>query len=172
MIYYAREDLLHGASGWNLFVSAREPGFATLSPNVQHQRYLLYWLYYYFNRHIGSEVLAMDGLAPWYSPTPNRKDLLPGPLTPALVTMASDRNSIYMVIANGAWDKSIPCMAHIRNFKIGDAQGIVLTQSDRNASPLLASEDDAIHDYPVQFAGSELTCTVPPHSVVFITLKR
>ncbi|MDR3710191.1 MAG: carbohydrate binding domain-containing protein, partial [Capsulimonadaceae bacterium] len=131
LIYYAREDLLRGASGWNLFVNSREPGFGVLSPNVPDKRYLLYWLYYYFNRHVGTNVLAMDGTAPYYEPPANNPlGLRSGPLTPVLATMDADHKTMYLVIANGSWDKAVPCAVHLKSFAAGKAEGVVLSQDD------------------------------------------
>ncbi|MDR3707824.1 MAG: hypothetical protein P4L33_05970, partial [Capsulimonadaceae bacterium] len=76
------------------------------------------------------------------------------------------------VIANGSWDKAVPCAVHLKSFAAGKAEGVVLSQDDENAPPLLESKDDAIHDFPVSVSGSDLKCDIPPHSVVFVTLKR
>jgi alpha-L-arabinofuranosidase len=144
-----------------------------LSQDVPDQRFLLYWLYYYFNRHVGARVLAINGTAPYYAPPmDNPLGFLPGPLTPALATISADGNSVYLVIANASWDRTVPCLMHIRHFAVGSAKGVVLSQNDENAPPLVAAKENVIHDYPAQVDNGVMICQIPPHSVVFVTLRK
>jgi hypothetical protein len=64
LIYYAREAILRGASGWQMFSRLGGQGFGILSQDAPNQRFMLDWLYYYFNRHLGEWVLPTDGTAP------------------------------------------------------------------------------------------------------------
>ena len=66
LIYYAREDILRGASGWQMFSRLDAQGFGILSQDAPDKRFMLYWLYYYFNRHLGEWALLTDGTAPYY----------------------------------------------------------------------------------------------------------
>lgn len=173
LIYYAREGLLRGASAWNIFASASAPGFAALSPETPGQRYLLYWLYYYFNRHVGASVLDIEGDAPYYSPPSGSPNALrAGPLTPVLATMSADKSAIYLVMVNGSWDHPISCRTSILHFPIGPTEAVVLSQSSADASPLLKSKSDAVAALPIQTDGGNVACELPPHSVVFVTLRK
>ncbi len=69
LIYYTREDILRGASSWEMFCRTNSQGFGILSPDAPDKRFMIYWLYYYFNRHVGEWVLDMNGTAPYYYPT-------------------------------------------------------------------------------------------------------
>ena len=173
LIYYAREDLLKGASGWNLLTRPDAPGFGILSQEASDKRYLLYWLYYYFNRHLGEWVLPMDGIAPYYQPQQEADRVkFSGPLTPVLATLSRDSKEIYLVIANGSWSQSFPCSVATKGFNARSSSGVLLSNGDADGNPLLQCKEDAISDFPVTVNGTQMTCKVPPHSVVFITLRK
>ncbi len=63
LIYYAREGILRGASGWQMLSALNGQGFGILSQQAPEQRFLLYWLYYYFNRHVGEWALRTEARA-------------------------------------------------------------------------------------------------------------
>ncbi len=176
LIYYAREQILRGASGWEMLSRSREQGFGILSPDAPDKRYMLYWLYYYFNRHLGEWALEMDGVAPYYTPSAadglsDRPVDLAGPVTPTLVTLSQDRKSLYLVVANGSWDRAVPCTLSLRRFDAARATGILLTNDDLDGKPLLQRKEAAVTGLPVTLAGPRVTCTVPAHSVAFLTLE-
>jgi hypothetical protein len=50
MIYYAREGILRGASGWEMFARRHTVTFAYLTRDDPDKRFVLYWLYFHFNR--------------------------------------------------------------------------------------------------------------------------
>ena len=169
LVYYTREDILRGASSWEMFRSLDQPGFGILSPEAPDKRFLLYWLYYYFNRHVGDSALEMDGTCPYYTPRDKAAAAVDGgPLTPALVTLSKDAKTMYLVAVNGSWDKSIPCRMTIANFPPKAARGVALSQEDMDSKPLLDKKQDAISDLAVTVAGQEIRCTLPPHSAVFL----
>ena len=174
LIYYAREGMLRGASSWSMFTTPKAPAFGVLAPEAPSQRFLIYWLYYYFNRHVGAQVLPMEGTAPYYTPVnedvPYHKSY-PGPMTPALATLSADGHELYLVIANGSWNQSYPCSVTTKGFSAKSGIGVLLSNDDLNGNPLLKHKEDAISDLPVTLEGTRMTCHVPPHSVVFITLK-
>ena len=173
LIYYAREEILHGASGWQMFSRLNGPGYGILSQQASAKRFMLYWLYYYFNRHVGEWALATDGVAPYYQPQQeNDHAQFSGPLTPALVTLTSDERKIYLVIANGSWTVPVPCRIRLRNFVVDRATGTVLTTGNLDGPPLLDRQADAVMDFPVVHEGDTVICTLPPHAVAFVTLER
>ncbi|MEI8289276.1 MAG: hypothetical protein WCH99_07370 [Verrucomicrobiota bacterium] len=173
LIYYAREDILRGASSWQMLNKLNAPGFGILAQEAPEKRFMLYWLYYYFNRHLGEWALATDGTAPFYQPelAADRAQFT-GPLTPTLATLSKDGRELYLVIANASWAQAVPCRVHLQNFAAGRAGGVLLTGSSLDASPLLERKEEAVRNFPVVRVGDDLTCTIPAHSVVFVTLEQ
>jgi hypothetical protein len=175
LIYYAREGMLRGAGSWCLFTMLKSPGFGVLSQEAPKQRLLIYWLYYYFNRHVGAQVLPIEGTAPYYTPAKGEDPYdkpYPGPLTPAVATLSADGRQLYLVVANGSWGQAFPCSVTTRGFSAQAASGVLLSNNDLDGNPLLQRKEDAISDLPVTVEGAKMTCKVPPHSVVFITLTK
>lgn len=173
LIYYAREGMLRGASGWQMLSDPDGPGFGILSQKTPDKRFMLYWLYYYFNRNIGPDVLATLGTAPFYTPPPGSADAAreSGPLTPVLATRSRDKKTVFVMLANGSWDRSIPCRIHLRRWGTGPITGLRLSDSNPDGNPLLNRKEDFVSDFPVSIAHGEIACTLPPHSVVFLTLR-
>jgi hypothetical protein len=173
MIYYAREDILRGASGWQMLSRTNAPGFGILSQEVPDKRFLLYWLYYYFNRHLGEWALATDGVAPYYQPKQETdRAKFTGPLTPVLATLSKDEQALYLVLANGSWARAVPCRMQLRNFVLGHAEGILLTNDGLDGPPLLDRKEDAVRNFSVAQEARAVNCILPAHSVVFLTLER
>ncbi len=174
LIYYAREGMLEGASGWQMLNNVNSPGFGILSQQSPDKRFLLYWLYYYFNRHVGAWVNPISGSAPYQSGAGKIQDGLapvaPGPLTPVLATSRADGKELFLVVANGSWDRSVPLRARLRGFSAGRAVAVVLSQPDMDAPPLLQRKEDGVHSLDVRLSNDALTATLPPHSVSFFTL--
>ena len=173
LIYYAREDILRGASGWQMLSRTDEPGFGILSQEVPDKRFMLYWLYYYFNRHLGEWALDMDGVAPYYTPSTgeglsDRPTDCSGPVTPVVVSLSEDKKSVYLIVANGSWDRAVPCSLTVRHLDLARATGLVLSHPDIDGKPLLQRKEDAVSDLLVTLAGQRATCVIPPHSVVFL----
>ena len=172
LIYYAREGMLRGASSWQMLNRLDAPGFGILAQEAPDKRFMLYWLYYYFNRHVGEWALAMDGVAPFSEPTRQTDRVqFSGPLTPVLATLSKDGLDMDLMIANGSWTRAVPCRVRLKNFAAKRATGVLLTSNDPNGSPLLERKEDFVSDFPVQMDAAVLTCEIPPHSVVFVTLS-
>jgi len=176
LIYYAREALLRGASSWQMFSYRKSPGFGVLATDAPDKRCMGYWLYYYFNRHVGQTVLDAQGAAPEYAPAKGddpytTPGAFPGPLTPALVTLSEDGRTIHFVLANGSWDRTVPCRVALRNFTPAKAEGTVLSSADPDANPLLERKEDFVADFTVEVSRAGMSCAIPPHSVVFVTVR-
>lgn len=172
LIYYAREDLLRGASGWQMLSRLAAPGFGILSQEAPEKRFMLYWLYHAFNRHVGEWVLAIDGTAPYYEP--QRHDdraRFSGPLTPVLATLSKDGRELYLVIANGSWTRTVPCRVRLSHFTAERSTGLLLSNGDLDGQPLLSQKSDALSDFPVAPQDGELAFDMPPHAVVFVRLQ-
>ena len=177
LIYYAREGMLRGASSWQMLSRISHQGFGVLAQERPTQRFMIYWLYYQFNRHLGAQVLATDGTAPYYTPAAgddplSRPGAFPGPLTPLLATLAEDGQELYLVLANGSWDKEVPLRLTLRGFPAASASAVCLSSSDPDGKPLLERQEDFVSALPLQLAGETLSGTLPAHSAVFVTLKR
>lgn len=175
LIYYARESMLRGASAWQMLNVKRAQGFGILTQDEPEKRFMLYWLYYHFNRHVGRWVLDTRGTAPFYQPTapfPGRTDLekLAGPYTPVLATLSDDGKTVYLVLANGSWDRTFPFAVALRNFVPKRASAILLKHDDPDGKPLLERQEDALHELSVALQANQLRGELPPHSVVFISV--
>jgi hypothetical protein len=59
----------------------------------------------------------------------------------------------------------------LSGFSPGKAAGIVLSNSNPDASPFLNRKEDLVGDLAVHLDGPRLTATLPPHSVTFLTLE-
>ena len=172
LIYYAREGMLKRASSWNLLSHANEPGFGILTQEAENKRFLLYWLYYYFHRHLGESILDLSGTAPYYYPPQGEDAAFMGPITPVLATRSKDGKVIYLIVANGSWERTVPCRINLVNYHPVRAEGILLSHSDPNGKALLTFKEEAISNLSVSINKQEVICTMPPHSVSFITLKN
>jgi len=166
MIYYAREGMLGGASGWEMFARPHQTTFAFLTRAYPNRRFMLYWLYYYFNRHCGDVALDVTGTAPWHEAPASS-----GPVTPALVTLSKDGREIFLVIANGSWDNAYPCTVTLANFQTANATGRYLSQDDPDADPLVDKETDVVKELPIETTEERVSFTVPAHSIVFVALR-
>jgi len=171
LIYYAREDIVRGASGWQMLSRPDAQGFGILSQDAPDKRFMLYWLYYYFSRHAGQWVLQMDGTAPYYQPAQGAGEFA-GPLTPVLATLSADGNEIYLVMANGSWTKAVPCQVKLRDFRAVKARAVVISSDRLDGKPLLERKEEAVSDLPVATTGEKVNCTLGPHAIVFVTLSK
>jgi hypothetical protein len=175
LIYYAREGMLRGASAWQMLGRARAPGFGILTQDEPEKRFMLYWLHRRFNEHVGERLLDVEGTAPFYRPTAavlGQKDLdrLAGPYTPLLATQADD-GRVYLVMANGSWEKAFPLSIRLQGFKPASATALVLSHDDMDGSPLVDRPEDIMAPLPLEVEGDVLRGRLPPHSVVFVTCR-
>jgi len=171
LIYYLREGMLRGASSCEMFTYQNAPGFGFLAQDAPHLRSMTYWLYYYFNRHAGRWVLAIDGTAPYHEGSAGGKTHR-GPLTPLVATLSEDQKRLFLILANGSWNRAVPCRIDLRNFAAGLAAGVILSHADPDGYPLLEKREYLVRGLPVALDGPRLTAALPPHAVVFITLER
>lgn len=174
LIYYAREGMLRGASSWQMLNNTRAQGFMVLAQGAPEKRSMLYWLYYYFNRHVGAQVLDLQGTAPYYTVTGDPR--LPdgswsGPLTPVLVTLSENRKTLYAVIANGSWDQTVPCQLNWQGFRAAGAEAYQLSSDDLDAKPLLDDDQAFVKLLDPTTTETGLTLEVPPHSVMFVRIE-
>ena len=170
LIYYIREAPVRGASAWEMFTFPDQPGYSFLSQALPGRRAMNYWLFYYVNRHLGQTVLEMTGTAPYHEGTLDGRSYR-GPLTPAVVTIARDRRRLFAMIANGAWDRTVPCHIELANFAAGRATTVLLSHSDPAGYPFLERKEDLVGELPVRVSPERLDMDLPPHSVVFVTIE-
>jgi len=176
LIYYTREGFLRGASSWSLLSEARAQGFGVLSLHAPDKRYMLYWLYYYFNRYLGDNVLEMDGTAPYYTPSGDdpyaKPGEYPGPLTPTIVTLSKDGRTMYVMIANASWERSFPCEIAIKHFRPSHATGVLLSNSDLDHKPMLERKDELVSSFTARAHAGGVDFVLPAHSVLFLKIEQ
>lgn len=163
MIYYVREPLVEGASAWGLIGRSSEPGFPAIYVDVPEKRSMLFWLYHHFGRHVGDEVLAIEGTAPYF------KDA--GPITPVVATRSQD-GGVKVVIANASWTDAVPITLHTKGYGPSSAKCIALTQESVDSDPVLPFEVDPSHPIELRPAKGSLKGSIPPRTIAFITLER
>ncbi|MEI6502260.1 MAG: hypothetical protein WCP21_14690 [Armatimonadota bacterium] len=174
LIYYAREGMLRGASSWQMLNRLNAQGFGIVFQQAPEKRSMLYWLYYYFNRHVGEQVLKTEGTAPFYTVQGDSRlanGSYSGPLTPALVTLSKDRKTMYAVIANGSWDQTVPCEMTWKGFRAAGSEAYQLSSDNLDAKPLLDDDQAFVSLFDPKTTEGGLTCDVPPHSVTFIRIE-
>ncbi|NLS94338.1 MAG: hypothetical protein GXX96_19435 [Planctomycetaceae bacterium] len=171
LIHYLREAPLRGASSWEMFSHRSAPGFGFLAQDDPQLRSMTYWLYYYFNRHAGRWVLPIDGTAPYYEGTAGEKTCR-GPLTPAVATLSDDGSRLFVILADGSWTRAVPCRIEFRGFTPQQAAAVVLSHSDPDGDPFIRRKEDLVNELKLEMQGPQLTTQIPPHAVVFITLRR
>ncbi len=171
LVHYLREDVLRGASSWEMFTYQRAPGFGFLAQDAPQRRSMNYWLHYYFNRHAGRWVLPLDGTAPYHEGSAGGRTYR-GPLTPVVATLSQDEQQLYLILANGSWERTVPVRVTLRGFVPQRSTGVVLSHSDPDGDPFLERREDLVRELPVAVQGQELTTALPPHAVAFVTLQR
>ncbi|NUP98321.1 MAG: hypothetical protein HUU35_00555 [Armatimonadetes bacterium] len=175
LIYYARENLLAGASSWQMLSAVSGPGFGILSQQQPDKQFLMYWLYWLFNRHLGPELLSLEGTAPWHTPGGDDPHLRAGehagPLTPVLATIDDDAGTVYLVVVNASANREVPCEVSLGSFAAGSASGQLLRQANPDDHPLVV-RDQVVSALPITCVGSQVSFTVPSHGVAFVTVKR
>lgn len=175
MLYYSREGIVHGASGWKAYTDFDDPGFGVMFHKLPERRSMLYWLYYYFNNFTGPQVLAIAGTSPYYTPvqhTTGDPRIPAVPLIPAMVTTSEDGKKLFVMAVNASWSKAVPATLRIKNFKIKSAVGTCLSHRDLEAHPLLEKNEDFVSSLPIsKTSANGLSWTMPPGAVVFITIE-
>jgi len=171
MLYYAREDVVEGAAGWNLFSMSHNPGFLLVASDKPERRSMLFWLYHHFSRHLGDKVVAISGRCP-YHPDPRDVAAAGYPLTPVLATLSDDSSRLFVMVVNGSWEQSVPARLRLAGFTPQACTAVVLRHDDLNAHPLLTHDEDFVGTIPVTITGDTLTLTLPAHSITFLTLTN
>jgi len=179
LIYYVREDIVRGASGWEMFSSpakARWNALGLVAPDEERQA-AIYWVHRCFNEYVGDWVVTISGTTPYYAPptdagVASRKPLA-GPLVP-LVVMSDDKaQTLTAMAANVSADRAVPCVLHMQAFDARTATGVRLSQADVNAHPLLAKKEDFVAPFEATVEnGNTVRCLIPPKSIVFLRIGR
>jgi hypothetical protein len=171
LLYYARENVVRGASGWTLFSAAANPGFLVVAGDKPEQRSMLYWLHRLFNERLADELVAIEGAAPMYR-DPARPADPEVPLTPAMASITKDGRRLEVMLVNGSGTSDVPATIHLPDFEASRCVARVLHASDPNAPPLLRREADFVRELPVTLAAGQATCRLPARAVAFVTLER
>lgn len=179
LIYYLREDIVRGASAWEMFSSPakhRWNSLGLLAPDEDRQA-AIYWVHRCVNEYVGEQVLAIDGTTPYYRPAPDAGDAarrpLPGPLAPLVAMRGADGREVTVIAANVSPDRTVPCALRLQGFTAASANGVRLSQSDLNAPPLLADKSDLVSPFAARIeSGNVVRCDLPPKSAVFLRINR
>ncbi len=177
LIYYTRESLMKGASAWQMLSTSAEKdmNFAILNMQDDSVTSMRYWLYYYFNRHMGDWVLDIKGTAPQQSMRTGKDKTIPVVKTPPLVTVNSNKTEMYLMVANGDWKNDCPCNMTVTGMNITSISAVVLNNGDANASPWIHQQSEFVSPQAMTLATtagqSKISFTLPAHSVVFATCK-
>ncbi|HQF13088.1 MAG TPA: hypothetical protein PLS55_04265 [Thermogutta sp.] len=179
MIYYVREQPLAGASSWQMLGHSRGLGFTVLATDRPDSRTMLYWLYYYFLRHVGDNLVDFVGTAPFYPAIDHKtEDAATGPVTPVLLTTDTRQQCVFCIIANGSWSNDVPCRFLLKNYPGRLVSKVLLSDDDLDRNPLLNTKDGFVRDIQMnvevdrQSKSTIVTGTIPARSVVFLTLER
>jgi len=163
---------MRGASSWQMLSEVRAPGFGIVSQQAVGKRFLLYWLYWLFDRHVGEWALDLSGIAPWYRPNPpDSRSEAPGPATPVLATLSKDGKTLYLIVANGSSDRAVPARIALRGFAASGVSGELLSYPGMDRDPLVAPREDAVSDAGARLDGGTVTLTLPPQSVAFLAVR-
>lgn len=159
-----------------MFTDPSAPRFGALIRKAPDERYLFYWMFYLFLRHVGANVLAISGTSPWYIPPPDenvspKPEQAGGPLAPALVTSSADGHTLYTVVANASWETKLACNLKLSHFSARSARGLVLSQKEANAPALVDRMEDVVSKLELQSDVEHVTFTLPADSVAFITIE-
>lgn len=171
MLYYVREGLVGGASGWVLFSSSGNPGFLTVATDKPDERSMLFWLHHFFNTSLGADVVDIAGTGPFFTGKDGKGPPL-APLTPALATLSADGQTLQLMLVNGSWEQDVPARVTLPDFAAKRAVAWVLRHDGLDASPLLARKEDFVRDLVVEIGSAGVQFTLPSHSIAFITLEK
>ena len=171
MLYYARESVVEGAAGWNLFSNSHNPGFLVIARDQPERRSMLSWLHYHFGRHLGDQVVEIAGRAPFH-PDPGNPKSAGHPLTPALATLSADGKTLFVMFVNGSWDRDVPARVSLANFPATACRTVVLRHDDPAAHPLLERDEDFVHELSATLAGDTLSFNLPSHLIAFLAFTN
>jgi hypothetical protein len=171
LLYYAREHVVRGASGWTLFSAAANPGFLVVAGDKPEQRSMLSWLHRLFNDRLADELVAIEGTAPQYR-DPARPADRDVPLTPAMASITKDGSRLEVMLVNGSGTSDVPATIHLPDFAATRCDALLLHAADPNAPPLLVREQDFVRQLPVTLAAGKVTFKLPARSVAFVTFTR
>lgn len=178
LIYYLREDIVSGASAWEMFSSSaksRWNSLGLLSPDEDRQA-AIYWLHRCFNEYVGEWVVAVDGTTPYYTPVTAgdaRRRPLAGPLVPLIAMSAEGGHALAVIAANVSGEFAVPCTLRLGAFTARTVTGVRLSQSDVNANPLLAKKEELVTAFEARVEnGNTVRCEIPPKSAVFLKIAE
>jgi alpha-L-arabinofuranosidase len=173
LIYYAKGDFVKAASAWTALgkkTTTMGHSFLPLYDLTGSGRTYNYWLYYYFNRHLGDDILDITGTVPYYTPQLGSLSEFAGPEVPMLVTKTG--NKIYIVAANGSRTQDETATFNLSNFTVNSAVGVRMTNNDIDAHPLIATKSTVVNNFTVNVSNNTVTFPMQKHSIVFITLTQ
>jgi len=178
LIYYLREDIVRGASGWEMFSSpskARWNSLGLIAPDEERTA-AIYWVHRLANEYAGDRVVEIEGATPYYTP-PDRSDPRrpphAGPMVPLVAMSDAEGRVLTVIAANVSATRSVPCALRFASFQAGGVSGVRLSNADVNAHPLLNKKEELISPFEARVANANtVLCDIPPRSVVFLRLVK
>ena len=171
LIYYAKGEFVEAASAWTSIgktPTSMGYGLLPLYDFESDKRTYKFWLYYYFNRHLGDDILELTGTVPYYTPQLGSLSEFSGPEVPMLITKTS--TNIYIVAVNGSWANDHTATLNLSDFVVGNTAGVRMTNDDIDAHPLIDAKGDVVEYFSVSVSNNVITFPVEKHSVAFVTL--
>jgi hypothetical protein len=179
LIYSLREDIVRGASAWEMFSSpakARWNSLGLLAPDEERQA-AIYWAHRCVNNYAGAWALAIEGTTPFCAPPAGAGDSsrrpLAGPLAPMVAMRDEEGRSLSVIAANVSAERTVPCTLRLSGFTASSAAGVRLSQPDLDAHPLLARHEDLVTPFTARVEGGAVVrCELPPKSAVFLRIEK
>ncbi len=178
LIYYLREDIVRGASGWEMFSSSAKSHWNALgliAPDEERQA-TIYWVHRLVNKYAGDHVLEIEGTTPYYAPPAEGSAVrrpLAGPLVPLVVMSDAEQGSLTVIAANVSASRTVPCTLRLAAFQAAGVSGARLSQDDLNAHPLLKKKEDLVAPFLARIENTnKVLCDIPPKSVVFLRIVK
>ena len=163
LIFYLREAPLEGACHSPMIMREMiNPDMGIFVSDAPEARGMLYWLFRLFREHVRSTSVEIRGTAPWYEDK--------GPLTPAVVMCNDDLTEMTAVVANGSWEREVPCTLHTPGFEPVEAEAVLFSHDDPDANPMMLAQPP-VAEWPVILDAESVRCTIPAHSVLFMRLE-
>ncbi len=180
MIYLAQAGFEIGASCWTLFAYIPDRlGFGIVPRYDYTKTTMLYWAYYYINRHLGALLPEIEGESPYYTGK-TYKELYPysikdlsnysGPATPVLITMNEEKSELYMILVNGLSDSPVPCSFKIDHATVSNPEAVILSHSKPDAHPELLDKSEWVSPFEMAISNGSTAFDLPERSAVFIKM--
>ena len=182
MLLFHDTSCLDMACAWQLvepwWPGRQETGkFLYVRPDQPGKTGFLYWLHYHFIRNLGKWLLPVTGTSPVVTLPDHWNVNRTGLLTPVMATLSPEQRRMYIVVVNASWDTEYPARFDLNGFYIRRSSVKFLKHDDLDHFGVVPAgtnpEGLIVHTGggTISQGGTRFETTVPPHSVMFITLS-